>query len=185
MVLSLKTWQKILSLVLVIVIVIAAMLVFFLGQKECCLCSTFRYHAPCLIDTETGDLIELDLYFPDDELVAELEDPQPEFDTDTFSFVKLGNVSGTKLTGSKTIELHIPNDKTAFPSLCKECKKQLPVGYTSRYVFADLHGTEEKFLIPIAENTTISLRCYELSMKQEVEKGGISVVIQGTLENSD
>ena len=181
MVLSLKMWQKLLSLFL------AVSMVALVGcasnvQKECCLCNSFRYHAPCLIDLETGELIELDLYFPDDKLVAELEDPQPEIDT--FSFVKLGNVSGTKTTGNKTIELHIPNDKTAFPSLCKECKKQIP-GYTSRYVFADLYGMEEKFLIPIAENTTISLRCYELSMKQEVEKGGISVVIQGTLENSD
>ena len=182
MVLSLKMWQKLLSLFL------AVSMAALVGcasnvQKECCLCNSFRYHAPCLIDLETGELIELDLYFPDDKLVAELEDPQPEIDT--FSFVKLGNVSGTKMTGNKTIELHIPNDTTAFPSLCKECKKQLPVGYTSRYVFADLYGTEEKFLIPIAENTTVSLRCYERSMKQDVEKGGISVVIQGTLENSD
>lgn len=182
MVLSLKMWQKLLSLFL------AASMAALVGcasnvQTECCLCNSFRYHAPCLIDLETGELIELDLYFPDDKLVAELEDPQPEIDT--FSFAKLGNVSGTKLTGSKTIELHIPNDKTRFPSLCKKCKQQLPVGYTSRYVFADLYGTEEKFLIPIAENTTVSLRCYELSMKQDVEKGGISVVIQGTLENSD
>lgn len=181
MVLSLKTWQKILSLVLVIVIVIAAMLVFFLRQKECCLCSTFRYHAPCLIDLETGDLIELDLYFPDDELVAELEVPQPEIDTDTFSFVKLGNVSGTKLTGSKTIELHIPNDTTAFPLLCKECKKQIP-GYTSRYVFADLYDKEAKTLIPINANTKLALRCYEIIMNENKENKYIDVIIQGILQ---
>lgn len=181
--LLLKMWQKILSVVLVVVIATTAILLLTQEEKECCLCSSFRYHAPCLIDLETGDLIELDLYFPDDELVAELENPQPEIDT--FSFVKLGNVSGTKLTGNKTIELHIPNDKTPFPSLCKECKEQLPFGYTNRYVFADLYGMEEKFLIPIAESTTISFRCYDLSMEEDIEKGGISVVIQGTLQKTD
>ena len=183
MVLSLKMWQTILSLVLVIVIVIAAILVFFLGQKECCLCSSFRYHAPCLIDLETGEMIELDLYFPHETLVAELAAPQPE--RSVFSFISIGNVSGTKQTAPERIDLHIPDESTFFPALCKDCRKQLPFGYTSRYVFADLYGMEEKFLIPIAENTTISLRCYDLYMEKDVEKGGISVVIQGTLGNSD
>ena len=175
-------WQKILSLVLVIVIAIAATSVFFLGQKECCLCSSFRYHAPCLIDLETGDLIELDLYFPDDELVAELQVPQPEIDTNTFSFVKLGDVSGTKLTGNKTIELHIPYDTTAFPSLCKKCKKLLPFGYTSRYVFADLYDKEAKTLIPINADTKLTLRCYEIIMNENKENKYIDVIIQGILQ---
>ena len=92
-----KMWLKILSVILVIAIAATAILLFTDEEKECCLCSSFRYHAPCLIDLETGDLIELDLYFPDDKLVAELESPQPEMGA-IFSFVSLGNVSGTKLT---------------------------------------------------------------------------------------
>lgn len=178
MVLSLKMWQKLLSLFL------AVSMAALVGcasnvQKECCLCNSFRYHAPCLIDLETGELIELDLYFPDDKLVAELEDPQPEIDT--FSFVKLGNVSGTKMTGNKTIELHIPNDTTAFPLLCKECKKQIP-GYTSRYVFADLYDKEAKTLIPINANTKLALRCYEIIMNENKENKYIDVIIQGILQ---
>lgn len=124
-------------------------------------------------------MIELDLYFPDDKLVAELEDPQPEMGS--FSFVKLEDVSGTKLTDSKIIELHIPDDRTFFSALCNDCRKQLPFGYTNRYIFADLYGMEEKILIPIIADSTFSLRCYDLSMVENVEKGGISAVIQGTL----
>ena len=183
MVLSLKTWQKILSLVLVIVIVVATTLVFFLGQKECCLCSSFRYHAPCLIALETGKMIELDLYFPHETLVAELAAPQPE--RSVFSFISIGNVSGTKQTAPERIDLHIPDESTFFPALCSDCKKQLPSGYKNRYIFADLYGMEEKFLIPIAENTAVSLRCYDISMEEGIAKGGISVVIQGTLQETD
>lgn len=178
-----KMWQRILSFVLIIVVVTAAILVFFQAQKECCLCSSFRYHAPCLIDLETGKMIELDLYFPDDKLVAELEDPQPEMGT--FSFVKLGDVTGTKLTDSKIIELHIPDDKTVFPALCNDCRKQLPFAYTNRYVFADLYGMDEKILIPIVTDYSLSLRCYDLFLAEDIEKGGISVVIQGTLQQTD
>ena len=55
----LKMWLKILSVVLVIAIAATAMLLFTKVEKECCLCSSFRYHAPCLIDLETGKLIHI------------------------------------------------------------------------------------------------------------------------------
>ena len=175
-----KMWLKILSVVLVVVIAATAILLFAQGEKECCLCSSLRYHAPCIIDLETGELIELDLYFPHHTLVAELADPQPEMGT--FSFVRIGNVSGTKLTDSKKIEIHIPDDKTYTPALCSNCRKQLPFGDMSRYIFADLYDKEEKALMPIKADTTFSLRCYDVTTDKNTEKGGISVIIQGTLE---
>lgn len=174
-----KRWQKILCFALAIVILAAAIL-FFTWEPQCCLCDSFRYHAPCLIDLKTGELRELDLYFPHEKLVAELADPQPE--RGIFSFVSIGNVSGTKQTGPERIDLHIPDESTFFPALCRDCKKQLPSGYDSRYVFADLYGMEEKILIPIEADTAFSLRCYDVTTQTNTEKGGISVVIQGTLE---
>ena len=175
-----KMWQKRVSIIFAIAVIAVAILIFFQGQKECCLCNSFRFHAPCLIDLETGDMIELDLYFPHETKVAELADPQPAIGT--FSFVRLGNVSGTKQTAPERVDLHIPNDKTYTPALCKNCRKQLPFGHTDRYVFADLYGIEQKILIPIERNTILSLRCYNLTMVEDVEKGGISVVIQGALQ---
>lgn len=174
-----KRWQKILCFALAIVILAAAIL-FFTWEPQCCLCDSFRYHAPCLIDLKTGELRELDLYFPHEKLVAELADPQPE--RGIFSFVSIGNVSGTKQTGPERIDLHIPEESTFLPALCRDCRKQLPSGYISRYVFADLYSKDEKILIPIEADTTFSLRCYDVTTQTNAEKGGISVVIQGTLE---
>ena len=176
-----KNWLKILCAVLVVIIVVTAGMLFTKEEKECCLCNSFRYHAPCLIDLETGELIELDLYFPHKTLVAELAEEQPEMST--FSFVQIGNVSGTKLTGNKTIEIHMPNEKTSNPALCRDCKKLLSFGHTSRYVFADLYSKEEKTLIPIKANSDFSLRCYDVTIEKDTEKGGVSAVIQGTLGN--
>ena len=176
--LSLKIWQRILSLLLILA-TIALIVRTNQEEKPCCLCNSFRYHAPCLFDLETGKMIELDLYFPHHTLVAELAEKQPEMCT--FSFVRIGNVSGTKLTGSKTIEIHIPNDKTFDPALCGECRKQLPFGHICRYIFADLYSKEKKVLIPIKADTSFSLRCYDVTTEENTEKGGISVVIQGTL----
>ena len=113
--------------------------------------------------------------------MAELEDPQQE--RGVFSFISIGNVSGTKQTGPERIDLHIPEDSTFFPALCRDCKKQLPSGYNSRYVFADLYGMDEKILIPIEADTAFSLRCYDVTTQTNTEKGGVSVIIQGTLED--
>ncbi len=175
-----KMWQKILSMALAISV--AALIgCASQDQTDCCLCDSFRYHAPCLIDLETGDIIELDLYFPHETKVAELADPQPEMST--FSFVKLGNVTGTKLTDSKIIEIDIPTaDRTNNPALCKDCRELLHGGYKGRYVLADLYEMEAKTLIPITNNTEMVLRCYEITMSQNEEKDGLIVLVKGILE---
>ena len=168
-----------------IVIAIAALIFFFFrNQKECSVCNSFRYHAPCLIDLDEGKILELDLSFPHETKVAELADEQPEMGT--FSFVRLGNITGTKLTDSKIIEFGVPiADKTYNPALCKDCKKLLQAGYKGRYVLADLYDMEIKGLIPIAPNTTIDLRCYEITMVENTEKNEIAVTIQGTLNTNN
>ena len=180
---SLKTLQKKISLVLVAIAITGAILFLFFGQQECCLCSSFRYHAPCLLDLKTGELRELDMYFPHHCLVAELADPQPE--RGTFSFFSFNGVSGTKQTGLERIDLLIPNDKTLFPALCSDCRKQLPSDYESRYVLADLYEKDNKILFPIEADTAFALRCYEIIMTRSEEKDGIAVVIQGTLNESN
>ena len=176
-----KAWKKVLCIALIALVVTTAMLLFTPEEKDCCLCNSFRYHAPCLIDLETGKMIELDLYFPHETMVAELADPQPEMET--FSFVNIGNVSGTKLTDSKVIEFGVPvADKTNNPALCKDCRELLQAGYKGRYVLADLYDMEIKELIPIVANTSIDLRCYEITMAENTEKNEINVTIQGTLD---
>lgn len=176
-----KAWKKVLCIALIALVVTTAMLLFTPEEKDCCLCNSFRYHAPCLIDLETGKMIELDLYFPHETKVAELADPQPEMET--FSFVSIGNVSGTKLTDSKVIEFGVPiADKTYNPALCKDCRELLQAGYKGRYILADLYDKEIKELIPIVANTSIDLRCYEITMVENTEKNEINVTIQGTLD---
>ena len=177
-----KVWQKAFCIVLIVSIAATAILLSTQNEKDCCLCDSFRFHAPCLVDLETGDLIELDLYFPHETKVAELAEVQQDMSS-TFSFVRLGNITGTKLTGSKVIEFGVPiADKTNNPALCKGCRELLQAGYKGRYILADLYDMEIKELIPIVANTSIDLRCYEITMVENTEKNEINVTIQGTLD---
>ena len=102
-----KKWIIVLCAVFAVALVFISIVSPNQEQKDCCLCDSFRFHAPCLIDLETGDLIELDLYFPHETKVAELAEVQEDMSS-TFSFVRLGNITGTKLTGSKVIEFGVP-----------------------------------------------------------------------------
>lgn len=172
---------KILSAVSAVVLIATAVYYSNRVKKECCLCSSFRYHAPCLVDLETGKLVELNLYFPHETKVAELADPQPK--TSTFSFVNLGSVTGIKLTDCQTTEIDVPvSEKVTNPSLCKICRKQLDGLLLDRYVLADLYDRENKTIIPIQGGLHLDLRCYEITAKKEEDT--IKVTIQGTLEAS-
>ena len=161
-----KTWKKIISIAGVAAMLLAVFVFCNRERKECCLCSSFRYHAPCLFDLETGKLVELDLYAPHPTKVAELADPQPQMIT--FSFISLGNVTGTKQTDSKQIQMAVPaTEITANPALCNNCRKQLNGLFCPRYVLADLYDRESKILIPIREDLSAKIRCYQIDAQRE------------------
>ena len=171
MVFTLKMWQKIVSAALVVVLIIGAVWYFSKEQKDCCLCNSFRFHAPCLIDLETGEMIELDLYFPHPTKVAELADPQPEMST--FSFVKSSFFTRAPLSD-------IPTDSITNPALCRSCRKQLGGLVVGRYVLADLYSSEDKSIIPIKDDLILDLRCYHIT--SQLEENVLKVTIQGILE---
>ena len=128
-----KIWEKVLIPALIVLIATAITVITVQSKPTCCLCSSFRYHAPCLIDLETGDMVELALYDPHPTKGAELAEKQSHIDT--FSFVGIGDVKGTKLTGSRIIEFNVPvTDKAHTFRLCKSCQKQLPDDYSNRYI---------------------------------------------------
>ena len=166
----------------VAIAIVALIFFFFQNQQDCSVCNSFRYHAPCLIDLDEGKILELDLYFPHDTKVAELAPEQPEMGT--FSFVRMGNILGTKLTDSKIVEFSVPlSDKTYTPALCKSCRKSLQDGYRGRYVLADLYDMNIKTIIPIIPSSEIlEIRCYQISMTLHEESEEIAVTIQGVLD---
>lgn len=159
----LKMWQRILS---ILFIVASAVSLLSWEQKECCLCDSFRYHAPCLIDLETGKLVELEMYDPHDTKVAELAESQSR--QGLFCLILFEKVQGYVDTGAQWGELTIPiKEKTLAPLLCTACKKQLGSFYFGRYVIADLYDEKEKRIFPITDGMTVEFRCYTLTATKE------------------
>ena len=175
-----KTWLKLISALLPVLLLLFALTASHQEAESCCLCSSFRYHAPRLIDLKTGDLIELDLYAPHPTKVAELAEAQPG--EGSFSFITFGTVSGYKDTANAYLELFIPTaDKETQPALCSNCRSKLDFWYTGRYVLADLYSMDSKTLIPFTKAVSLTLRCYTISCTR-TQDGQIKVTIQGNLD---
>ena len=150
----------------VLAICVAAVLLFG-NRKECCLCNAPTSSVPCLIDLETGDILELSLDGPT------TSGPAGQTDVATFSFIRFGNITATKQTAPGMIELKIPSGGAPQrPSLCRQCRQLLPRGYISRYVLADVGGV----LFPIMVGAELTLHGLQIAARQYTE--GILVTVK-------
>lgn len=157
-----KQWKKIAGIVVGMIVVCVVSILLFGNQKECCLCNNPRYSALCLIDLETGDVLELSLDDPTTSHSTSL----PSY-AETFSFIRFGNITGMKQTAPNVIELKVPaEDKTKTTALCRHCRKLLQRGYEGRYVVADM---ESNALFPIIPETELVICGCQISMMQVEE----------------
>ena len=150
-----KQWKKIVCIAVAMLVICAAIVFLSGNRKECCLCNNPNYSAPCLVDLETGDILELNLDGP-----STTPGLEGETDVSTFSFIRFGSVVGTKQTSPNVITLKIPaEDKSRAPALCRNCRKLLPRGYDGRYAIADVDNRE---LFPMFVEAKIIIGSYQI-----------------------
>ena len=163
-----KQWKKMVCIAAAMLVICAAIVFLSGNRKECCLCNSPNYSVPCLVDLETGDILELNLDGP-----SATYDGNGQADVETFSFIRFGNVTGTKQTAPNVITLKIPTeDKSRAPALCRNCRQLLPQTYNGRYVLADL---SEKVLFRIATGIENTICGYLVILTQE--KAYVSIYI--------
>ena len=164
-----KHWKKIAGILVGMAAVCVVAILLFGSQKECCLCNSLSHSALCLIDLETGDVLELSLDGP----TTSHSTSAPSY-AETFSFIRFGNITGIKQTAPNVIELKVPAEDIAkAPALCSKCRKLLPQGYEGRYVIGDLN---DKVLIPIIAGTEHAICCHTVAIVQAED--AIALVIR-------
>ena len=152
-----KQWKKIVCIAATVLVICATIVFLFRNRKECCLCNSPNYSAPCLVDLETGDILELSLDGP-----SATYDGNGQADVETFSFIRFGNVAGTKQTAPNVITLKIPaEDKSRAPALCRNCRQLLPQGHNGRYVLADVSN---RILYPLTTESDLAICCLSVSI---------------------
>ena len=145
-----RQWKKTICIAAAVLVICAASVLLFGNRKECCLCNAPTSSVPCLVDLETGDILELSLDGP-----SATYDGNGQSDVDTFSFIRFGNITGTKQTAPNVITLKISmEDKSRALALCRNCRKQLPKGYAGRYALSDVANG---VLFPLAAEAGITI----------------------------
>ena len=163
-----KQWKKSICIVAAVLAICVATVLLFGNRKECCLCNAPTSSAPCLLDLETGDILELRLDGP-----STTSGPDGVSYVSTFSFIRFHTVTGTKQTAPNVITLKIPTaDKSQTPALCRNCRQLLPQVYDGRYALANL-TQKELFTITIEGEILIC----GFTVRVEQEDTHLSVLI--------
>lgn len=172
--------KKLISIIVAIAVICGIGFATVLNREpdSCPLCEFIKPHAPCIVNTETGEVEELTLYMPHDALVGELAEVQND---STFSFVSAAGARGTRISSPYKMELEVPITKepamkTAF---CKECRDRLS-GYGSGYVLADLYDRGNPVIYAIEDGMEESIRCYDISVSYNEEEDVFDFLMIGT-----
>lgn len=150
---------------------------------ECALCTAFPRHAPCIVDMNSGKVLELDIYRPHDTIVAELSDEQYG------GYVRLihfDNINGI-LLGADSVELKAPVNATGMSDslFCKVCRKLLTESNCQGYILADLRNPKTPTVWPIADGVHFSVRCYEIDITASDDNETLIIVMNGILKTSE
>ena len=147
---------------------------------ECVLCDAFPRHAPCLVDLNTGELLELEIYQPHNTKVAELSNEQRG---GYMSLISFGEISGI-LLGADKVELKAPANTTGMLEdiFCEGCRKLLKDNKCQSYILADLRNPETPSVWRIEDGTSFSVRCYDIEISKSDEDDKLKIIMTGKLE---
>lgn len=172
--------KKLVSIIAIIAVVCGIGYAAVLNREpdRCPLCEFIKSHAPCIVNIETGEVVELALYQPHYSLVGEIAELQTD---STFSFVSAAGAKGTRISSPYKMELEVPITKepamkTAF---CKECRDRLS-GYGRRYVLADLYDRGNPVIYAIEDGMEATVRCYDISVSYNEEENVFDLLMVGT-----
>lgn len=170
-----------------VIAITAVILLLFIGcssnipePEECTLCDAFPRHAPCLVDLNTGELRELEIYQPHHTKVAELSDEQY---SGYMSLVQFGDISGI-LLGADKVELKAPTKSTGMQDslFCNDCRKLLKENNCQGYILADLRNPDAPSVWQIKDGISFSVRCYEINITASDDREKLIIVMKGTLK---
>ena len=146
------------------------------------MCDAFPRHAPCLVDLNTGELRELEIYQPHHTKVAELSDEQYG---GYMSLIQFGNISGI-LLGADSVELEAPTKSTGMQAslFCKDCRKLLKDNKCQGYILADLRNPDAPAVWQIRDGTSFSVRCCKVDITASDNAEKLIIVMKGTLKTN-
>lgn len=134
---------------------------------RCAVCTSLKRHAPCVLNLNTGKIVELELYEPHSRKVGEIAETQ---DQSIFSFISIDGSKGTKTTNPWEIKINLPKkvQPKSKKHYCSHCIELLSHHWNG-YVILDLYQPSSPIVYSIHDGATYSIRCYSISITTDAE----------------
>ena len=149
-------------------------------QSQCKMCSMTSYHAPCIMNLTTGEVLELRVYDSHPFAANELAEEQQG---GYLSLLHHAGVNGY-MEGAKLAKAFVPMDTAAMNSglFCKDCTEALCAYEDCGFVLVDAIDVSDIKVYPIEDGTAFTLRCYEVEISIAEDSGKYEVNVIGTLQ---
>lgn len=166
-------------IVLLIVLIVCSM-ESIQEPDRCSMCADLSRHAPCIINLNTGEKLELDIYEPHPFLVGEIAEEQSG---GYFSIIKGAGADGYRI-GAEYIVISIPvkSEKMNQHLFCNACRKLLANERENGYILADLKNPEEPIVYSVNVATSFSIRCYSVLIQEKMDNKEYQIIITGHYE---
>ena len=155
--------------------------------ESCAICSNSRgptFHAPCLLDLSTGNLVELAIYEPSCRYPGELSENQ-SLDHSVITFTANGDpMFIDRLKDIQRCVTYLPGEEgePMDPEhYCRNCRAILARAATTGYVLLDLYHLDEIEAYPIEEGAEYNIRIYSVSVTHDIENNYLTVTNIGHL----
>lgn len=176
-----KIWRNIFSFLCLLTIATLTIVnvVEQIDSEDCSICGYIKCHAPCILNLATGEIDELQLYTPHDQIVGEIAEEQTG---GTFGFIRAAGLHGIKLTDPWYIEIEVPmvGSKKKKSHYCDSCRKWLE-DYQSGFVLLDIYDLENPMIYKIEAGVSYKIQCYRISISANQEIDNLLLRVDGTL----
>ena len=145
---------------------------------HCYVCEGLRYHAPCLLDLSTGNILELSVYENDPTTQGELAQNQT---TGNFSFMRSGSMTAARDAGVSCSATIPSSSRTIDDTLfCEACRNAMECVPSSGIALADLYDLENIQYFVIEDGANYSFRDYQINIKKKTDSTQLQITVLGT-----
>jgi len=173
----LKTLVKYTSIIILIASLIAILSV-STQPEQCALCEQESYHAPCVLNLSTGEVLELAVYDEYQIQAGRIKEQEGGF----FTFLRGAGLIGYRDTANWMAQVSLP-ERTDIKKLmlfCKDCRHQLKKYGREDFILADFYTVGAPVLFMIQDGAEYKVRCYQI-LVNETDK--FTITVYGRMQN--
>lgn len=138
--------------------------------ERCSLCECgINYHAPCLVNLSSGELVELAVYEPHPNVIGEVSD------TLQTGFIAFNYGAGTNTVrnpATETCEATLPKDNLIMnpAHFCFDCRQKITETAIEGYILADMYDLENIDIYKVTDGATYTIRDYLVTVRIDENK---------------